>query len=132
MGQALASNIQELVVTLQLLVQLTPAQLWADLMHNSGLFAYIVKVVMEDEERTSLLTEYVCLLARMAISDPVVLNQLVSATATATQRPESEIWMGIMDQIWRRVCAYNSIENRGVDSEPLCSSTICLNLATEN
>lgn len=103
MSQAISSNQKDLIVSLQLLVQLSPAQLWAEPMHVSGLFSVIIKALMEDKERTTLLTEYICLLARMAISDSLILSQLIAATAAATSRPESEVWNGVMDQWWRRV-----------------------------
>lgn len=103
MNQAVQTNQKDMIITLQLLVQLTPAQLWAEPMHLSGLFGLLIKSVMEDKVITLLLTEDVCLFARMAISDSAMLSQLIAATAASTNRPESELWNGVLDQWWRRV-----------------------------
>lgn len=52
---------------------------------------------------TEILTEFVYVLARIAIGDKQMFLQLVSATANALQAKESELWEAILDQWWTRV-----------------------------
>ncbi|KAH8118388.1 ARM repeat-containing protein [Phellopilus nigrolimitatus] len=101
-GQAVQTNQKDMVLALQLLVQLAPAQLWAEPMHASGLFAVLMKTILDDDAITTLLTEHVCLFARMALNDAVVLSQLVSAAAPTVNKLESELWNELLNQWWRR------------------------------
>ncbi|KAI5123421.1 hypothetical protein M0805_006126 [Coniferiporia weirii] len=101
-GQAVQTNQKDMILALQILVQLAPAQLWAEPMHASGLFATLSKTIMDDKAPTLLLTEHICLFARMALNDSIILSQLISASAAALNKPESEMWNGLLDQWWRR------------------------------
>ena len=52
---------------------------------------------------TPVLTEYVYVLARIALADKQLFLQLVSATAAAQNVKEERIWEPIMNQWWNRV-----------------------------
>ena len=71
-----------------------------------------------------VLTEYVYLLARIAVADRQLFLQLVSATAAALNRPEEDIWEPILNQWWTRVRLYISsptVVLLSLKSTPLCS-----------
>ena len=53
--------------------------------------------------QTSILTEYVYVLARIAVADRQLFLQLVSATAQAQNVNESVVWEPILNQWWQRV-----------------------------
>ena len=53
--------------------------------------------------REIALTEYVYVLARIAIADRQLFLQLVSATATALNMSEEKVWEPILNQWWTRV-----------------------------
>ena len=53
--------------------------------------------------QTSILTEYVYVLARIAVADRQLFLNLVSATAAALNQPEPQIWEPILNQWWTRV-----------------------------
>ena len=93
-------------------------------MHVSGLFATIVRGLEEDKVKVSplvdfgsrtltsfmytqlptiALTEYVYVLARIAVADRQLFLQLVSATATALNMSEEKVWEPILNQWWTRV-----------------------------
>ncbi|THH11497.1 hypothetical protein EW145_g638 [Phellinidium pouzarii] len=100
--QAVETNQKDMIIVLQLMAQLAPAQLWAEPIHASGLFTVLIKTVMDDKRSTILLTEHVCLFARIALNDSTILSQLISASAAALKKPESELWNELLDQWWRR------------------------------
>lgn len=102
-----------MIVELQLLVQLSSSRTWAGPMHTSGLFSILIKVIMADKASILLLTEHVCLFARMALSDATVLSQLIAATAVDLNTSESELWNGLLDQWWRRVRPETAILHYG-------------------
>ena len=52
---------------------------------------------------TIALTEYVYVLARIAVADRQLFLQLVSATATALNMSEEKVWEPILNQWWTRV-----------------------------
>jgi hypothetical protein len=43
-------------------------------------------------------------MARIALMDKRMFLQLMSATAGALNKPETELWEGVLDEWWRRVC----------------------------
>ncbi|KAI0755466.1 ARM repeat-containing protein [Irpex lacteus] len=102
MANAITLNVKDMAVALQFAIQLAPSNLWGEALHVSGLFAYIVKGLNEDKLATELLTEYVYILARIAVSDKNMFIQLVSATSSTTQIKESELWEAILNQWWTR------------------------------
>lgn len=46
-------------------------------------------------------------MARIAIADPKVLVQLISATAAAKNVPEGPLFEGLMDTWWARVSPFH-------------------------
>ncbi|RDX55688.1 ARM repeat-containing protein [Lentinus brumalis] len=99
---AVAVNIKDMTTSLQLLFQIAPPALWGEAMHVSGLFATIVKGLEEDQLSTIALTEFVYVLARIAIADRQLFLQLVSATAAAQNMSEEKVWEPILNQWWTR------------------------------
>ncbi|KAI0938258.1 hypothetical protein AcV5_001092 [Taiwanofungus camphoratus] len=102
MSQALSVNVTNMATALNLLFQLSPSSLWGETLHLSGLFAMVVKTLVDDKSSTSVLTEYIYLLARMALADKYMFLQLISATAASQNTTESVLYMGVLDQWWTR------------------------------
>ncbi|KAI0352893.1 ARM repeat-containing protein [Trametes cingulata] len=101
-NQATNVNIKQMTSALCLLFQIAPPGLWGEALHVSGLFATIVKGLEEDKLPTMVLTEYVYVLARIAIADRQIFLQLVSATAAAQSMKEELVWEPILNQWWNR------------------------------
>lgn len=53
-------NAKDLLHTLELLVQLAPAELWGESFHTSGLFAHLLKTLIAGEVSCAYLNVYVC------------------------------------------------------------------------
>lgn len=47
--KATLMNVKSIVLILNLMTQIAPATLWAEPMHSSGLFALLVKAVIDDK-----------------------------------------------------------------------------------
>ena len=101
--QGSETNKGDVLESLQLLIQLVPAQAWAEHMHNSGLFNWLIKTLMDDKAPTVILTRIVTLFSRLAINNAALLTQLIAASAASMNTPELELWTGMLDQWWRRV-----------------------------
>ncbi|TBU32713.1 ARM repeat-containing protein [Dichomitus squalens] len=99
---AISTNIKHMTSALCLLTQVAPPALWGEAMHSSGLFLTVWKGLEEDKLPTIILTEYVYLLARIAVADRQLFLNLVSATAEALNQPVSQIWEPILNQWWTR------------------------------
>ncbi|KAI0750869.1 ARM repeat-containing protein [Daedaleopsis nitida] len=102
MNQAVGGNVKDMTAALALLFQIAPPVLWGEAAHISGLFASLVKGLEEDKLTTLILTDYIYVLARIAVADRQLFLQLVSATATALNVKESLIWEAILNQWWTR------------------------------
>lgn len=50
-----------------------------------------------------ILTEHIYVMARIALSNGPLLVELISVTAMAQKKAETELWDGLLDQWWRRV-----------------------------
>ncbi|KAI0375701.1 ARM repeat-containing protein [Pilatotrama ljubarskyi] len=101
-NEATSVNVKQMTSALCLLFQIAPPGLWGEALHVSGLFATIVKALEGDKLPTMVLTEYVYVLARIAVADRQLFLQLVSATATAQNVKEELIWEPILNQWWNR------------------------------
>ncbi|KAF8746019.1 hypothetical protein AX14_004306 [Amanita brunnescens Koide BX004] len=99
-SDAVTINIKDMIVTLCLLCQITPASSWVEPMYNSGLFAYLIATLAEGECGIMLLTEYVYLLARIVLADRAIFLQLMNVTANATGLTEKYLFEGLLDQWW--------------------------------
>ncbi|KAI0081841.1 ARM repeat-containing protein [Panus rudis PR-1116 ss-1] len=102
MKLALSTNVEKLADSLQLLLQLGPPALWGEPLHISGIFPYILTVLEADEIPTTVLSKYVLLLARIAITDKQLFLQLMSAAPQKVNRSEKELWEALMYQWWKR------------------------------
>ncbi|KII94850.1 hypothetical protein PLICRDRAFT_47858 [Plicaturopsis crispa FD-325 SS-3] len=112
-GPLTSINVRDLLIALNLLFQLAPSSLWGEPLYISGLFTHILKTVLEDEEMaTTLIVEHIQLLARIAMSDGRMFLQLMSATATAQNTSETNLWEGLLDQWWRRFDNISEPRNR--------------------
>ncbi|KAI0347520.1 ARM repeat-containing protein [Trametopsis cervina] len=98
MNIAIQMNVKDMAISIQLILQLAPSNLWGEALHVSGLFFFLIKAFQEDK----LLTEYVYILARIALSDKNMFLQLVSATSSTLQIAEDQVWQAILDQWWTR------------------------------
>ncbi|KAJ7781094.1 armadillo-type protein [Mycena metata] len=96
---AVAINLKDMLLSLNLLVQLAPAQLWGEAMHTSGLFSVLMKNIVEGECGPILLTEHICLMSRIVMADSQMLMQLMAATATPDV-PEGKLYDALLDQWW--------------------------------
>lgn len=61
---------------------------------------------MGSKGSTNIRTEVILAFARMAIADAQLFAQLMSATAAAREYSEESLWSELLDQWWRRVCAF--------------------------
>lgn len=52
LSNAVAASVKEILLVINLITQLTPAALWAEAMHTSGLFAVLVKTVIDGKVST--------------------------------------------------------------------------------
>ncbi|KAF8592605.1 ARM repeat-containing protein, partial [Ramaria rubella] len=102
MSKAVKTNVADILRALNLMAQIVPATVWAEPMHSSGLFAALVKVVIEDKESALELTEHVYVFARIALSDPLIFNHLVAGAAPALNMPETQVFEGLLDQWWAK------------------------------
>ncbi|KAJ3989631.1 armadillo-type protein [Lentinula detonsa] len=77
-GSALVQNKKDSLSALSLLIQLTPASLWVEAMHKSGLFPSLLDAFMMDkEDNAQILCEIEYLFSRIALSSPEALLQLI-------------------------------------------------------
>ncbi|KAF7790859.1 hypothetical protein EIP86_001817 [Pleurotus ostreatoroseus] len=102
MQQAMPINVKDMAVVLGLVIQLAPSSLWGEPMHNSGLFSYLIKTLEDDKIQTSVLTEYVLVIARLAAADNRMFLQLMAAAPQIAQMPETQLWEGVLTQWWNR------------------------------
>ncbi|KAH9943383.1 ARM repeat-containing protein [Epithele typhae] len=97
-----SANAKQVTVALCSLLQLAPSGMWGEAIHVSGLFTTIVKGFEEEKLETTILTEYVFILARIAVADRQLFLQLVSAMAASESVTESVVWEPILNQWWQR------------------------------
>ncbi|KIP12739.1 hypothetical protein PHLGIDRAFT_97377 [Phlebiopsis gigantea 11061_1 CR5-6] len=102
MQQAAQMNVKDMAISINMLVQLAPSSLWGEALHSSGLFAYLVKSLQEEQIPVEILTEYIYVMARIALMDKQMFHQLVSASAGPLRLSETQVWDHILDQWWRR------------------------------
>ncbi|OBZ76700.1 Importin-11 [Grifola frondosa] len=101
-NKAMSINIKQITTALAILFQIAPPSLWGEALHVSGLFAVIVKSLQDDKVSTVVLTEYIFVLARIAMADKYLFVQLVSATARSQNMQESSLYESILDQWYTR------------------------------
>ncbi|PFH52845.1 hypothetical protein AMATHDRAFT_1887 [Amanita thiersii Skay4041] len=125
-SDAVTINIRDMIISLNLLVQTSPAALWGGPMYNSGLFSYMITTLAEGEKGTMLLTEYIYLFARIITADRQIFLQLMAATATATNLTEKYLFEALLDQWWGKasLCMFDSM------SEPRCRKLAAMGIAS--
>ncbi|KAJ7094628.1 armadillo-type protein [Mycena belliarum] len=96
---AVATNLKEMLISLNLLVQVAPSSLWGEPMHTSGLFSLLLKNIVEGECGALLLTEHIYLMSRIVMADRQMFLQLMAATASPVIT-EKRLYDGLLDLWW--------------------------------
>lgn len=99
-SDALIMNLKDLASLMSIYIQITPSTTWVPLLHSSGLFAWLLNKVAENETNTMMMTEFIYIFARIALADPQVFLQLVSAAAIQLNQKESYLMESLLDQWW--------------------------------
>ncbi|KAJ8523493.1 hypothetical protein ONZ45_g125 [Pleurotus djamor] len=108
----IAANIKQMIIALEFIIQLTPPSLWAESMHVSGLFTYLISKINDPETGSIILTELIYLFARMILADRQMFAQLMSASASAKNVPENTLYEGLLDQWWSKFDAMSEARYR--------------------
>ncbi|KAJ6539488.1 armadillo-type protein [Mycena capillaripes] len=96
---AVATNLKDMLISLNLLVQVAPSTLWGEAMHVSGLFSLLMKTILEGECGPILLTEHILLMSRIVMADRQMFLQLMAVTATPAVS-EKKLYDGLLDLWW--------------------------------
>ncbi|TCD64327.1 hypothetical protein EIP91_004237 [Steccherinum ochraceum] len=103
MSQALAVNVKGMLSALSLLLQLAgPYQVWGKAMHTSGLFAHVVKTLSEEKFMSTVLMQYVHVLARVAVANNALFLELMSLAGQTLNMPPTQAWEDVLNQWWSR------------------------------
>jgi importin-11 len=49
MQQAVSTNVKDVLIVLNLVIQMAPSNMWADAMHHTGLFKWLLNFVVADK-----------------------------------------------------------------------------------
>ena len=115
-----AVNVKCMMITVNLLLQLAPAELWGEALHVSGLFVDIVKALEEEKVRSlhnpcdrspiiidqassTLLMEYVFFMARIALGNSQVFRELIKKAMPVLNESEEQLYNIVLTQWWTRV-----------------------------
>ncbi|KAJ6545112.1 armadillo-type protein [Mycena vulgaris] len=97
---AVSTNLKDMLISLNLLVQVTPSALWGEAMHTSGLFSLLMKNIVEGECGAILLTEHIYLMSRLVMADrEMFFLRLMAATADNTIS-EAKLYDALLDRWW--------------------------------
>ncbi|KAJ6598916.1 armadillo-type protein [Mycena vulgaris] len=96
---AVSTNLKDMLISLNLLVQVTPSALWGEAMHTSGLFSLLMKNIVEGECGAILLTEHIYLMSRLVMADREMFLRLMAATADNTIS-EAKLYDALLDRWW--------------------------------
>ncbi|KDQ29318.1 hypothetical protein PLEOSDRAFT_1038626 [Pleurotus ostreatus PC15] len=118
---AVGPNLKQMIVSLEFLVQLTPASVWAEPMHTSGLFAHLITKVTDDDAGSIVLTELIYLFARMVMADRPIFVQLMSATTSVQNTTETKLYEGLLDQWWSKFDAMSEARHRKLTAMGIAS-----------
>lgn len=99
-SEAVTSNMKDMIISLSLLVQVSPPALWGEAMHTSGLFNHLLMNLVEGEGNSLFLTEHIYLFSRMVMADRQLFLQLMSAASATTSQKEAYLYNGLLDQWW--------------------------------
>ncbi|CUA70323.1 Importin beta-like protein kap113 [Rhizoctonia solani] len=95
-------NVKDVLAASELIFRLADPTSWPEPLHNSEYFWDLLKHVIEDKLNANLLSEHICLFSRIALQDPNVFNQLITAGATAHGAQDSPLFEGLLDQWWNK------------------------------
>ncbi|KAF9495444.1 ARM repeat-containing protein [Pleurotus eryngii] len=118
---AVGQNLKQMIISLEFLVQLTPASVWAEPMHTSGLFAHLITKVTDDDAGSIFLTELIYLFARMVMADRPIFVQLMSATTSLQNTTETKLYEGLLDQWWSKFDAMSEARHRKLTAMGIAS-----------
>ncbi|CAE6405310.1 unnamed protein product [Rhizoctonia solani] len=90
-------NVRDVLAASELIFRLADPTSWPESLHNSEYFWDLLKNL-----NASVLSEHICLFSRIALQDPNVFNQLVTAGAAAHQAQEGPLFEGLLDQWWNK------------------------------
>ncbi|KAH0839916.1 ARM repeat-containing protein [Lanmaoa asiatica] len=102
LGQALQTNQKGVLNCVNFMTQLAPSSLWGEPVHRSGFFNHLMKILGDDDSSSTMLTECVFVLARIALTDREMFIRLVSAAAQVENVQEEKVWEVILDHFWRQ------------------------------
>ncbi|CAE6485218.1 unnamed protein product [Rhizoctonia solani] len=95
-------NVRDVLAASELIFRLSDPTSWPESLHSSEYFWDLLKDVIQDKGNASVLSEHICLFSRIALQDPNVFNQLITAGAAAHQAQESPLFEGLLDQWWNK------------------------------
>ncbi|KAK0206374.1 armadillo-type protein [Desarmillaria ectypa] len=93
-------NRRDMLVALNLIVSITPSSLWGEALHVSGLFAYLMKILLDGEIVTYILAEHIYVWSRIVMADRQMFLQLMTATAPVLGMTEAKLYERLMDAWW--------------------------------
>lgn len=92
---------KRLLITISLLVRLSPVQALAPLLLDSGIFQICLKALEDDKASGLILAAHLEILARIAMADPAVFLHLVEASAQREGKDAHKVLEETLDAIWR-------------------------------
>ncbi|KAF9268117.1 ARM repeat-containing protein [Marasmius fiardii PR-910] len=110
--KAMQENQKGTLIALQLLIQTTQPSLWAEPLHLSGLFPYLLHLLIENETDTLVQLEVVYLFARIAMADRHSFLNLMAAAAPVLEYSEEKAYERFLDQWWAKFDAMSEPRHR--------------------
>ncbi|KAG7449051.1 ARM repeat-containing protein [Guyanagaster necrorhizus] len=105
-------NRKDLLVALNLIVSITPSSLWGEALHVSGLFAYLMKILLDGEIVTYILAEHIYIWARIVMADRQMFLQLMTATVPVLGMTEAKLYERLMDVWWDKFDSMSEPKHR--------------------
>ena len=68
MRQAVLTNTKDVLIALNMVMQLAPSNMWADAMHHSGLFKWLLNLVVSDKVGACAVKGGVSIIFRASLS----------------------------------------------------------------
>ncbi|KIY74164.1 ARM repeat-containing protein [Cylindrobasidium torrendii FP15055 ss-10] len=97
---AITAQRKDLLLSIHTIVATTPSSLWGEVLHTSGLFAYLVNALLDSEIVSYVLAEHVYIFSRIALVDTSMFLQLMTHTAPKLSMPEAKLWDRLLDAWW--------------------------------
>ena len=96
-----STNVQRILKSLQLLVQIGPLDQLAGMLLQSGLFAFTLHALEDDKASGQTLAAFLGVLSRIAMRDPQIYLQLVAEQARQSSADGHKLLEGALDSMWR-------------------------------